>query len=113
MLSMMAEALPVGAQMDLLVSTPIVLRPLGSCAGIISCNWDIDSYCQDPEWKEVMVQWRDRHLHASVREIDEHELDEENSPFLMLALKEAIQAVKDGMDDETLPMEERRPKADQ
>jgi hypothetical protein len=90
-----------------------VLQALRSCADIVSHNWDIGSYCQDPDWKEVMVQWRDRHLHASVREVDEHGLDEENSPFLMLALKEAIQAVKDGLDDETLPVEERRPEADQ
>jgi hypothetical protein len=47
-----------------------------------------------------MVQWRDRHLHAAVREVDEHGLDSENSPFLKLALLEAIQAVKDGLEDE-------------
>jgi hypothetical protein len=60
-----------------------------------------------------MVQWRDRHLHASIREVDEHGLDEENSPFLMLALKEAMQAVKDGLGEETLPVEERQPGAGQ
>jgi hypothetical protein len=34
-------------------------------------------------------------VHAAVREVDEHGLDSENSPFLKLALLQAIQAVKD------------------
>jgi hypothetical protein len=49
MLSMMAESLPVGAQLDLIVSTPIVLQAPSSCADILSRGWDIDTYCQDPE----------------------------------------------------------------
>jgi hypothetical protein len=49
MLSLMAKALPVGAQLDLIVSTPIVLQALDSCADILSKGWDIDQYCQDPE----------------------------------------------------------------
>jgi hypothetical protein len=56
--------------------------------------------------------WRDRYLHAAVRSGDEHGLDSENSPFLKLAPLEAIQAVKDGLEDETLPVEEKRPEAD-
>jgi hypothetical protein len=56
MLSMMAETLPNGAQLDLIVSTPVVLQALGCCTDIISHNWYIDTYCQDPEWKEVMAQ---------------------------------------------------------
>jgi hypothetical protein len=55
MLSMMAETFPMGAQLDLIVSTPIALPALASCADIISHNRDIDTYCQDPEWKEVML----------------------------------------------------------
>jgi hypothetical protein len=61
MLSLMAESLPVGAQLDLIVSTPIVLQALGSCADVRSKGWDIDTYCQDPEWKDVMVLWKNRH----------------------------------------------------
>jgi hypothetical protein len=53
MLSLMAESLPVGAQLDLIVSTPIVLQALDCCAGILSHGWDIDTCCQDPEWKDV------------------------------------------------------------
>jgi hypothetical protein len=99
MLSMMAETLPEGAQLDLIVSTPVVLHALGSCADIISQNWDIDMYCQDPEWKEVMIQWRSRQLHAAVREVDELGADSENGPFLKLAFLEAMQAVKDAMEE--------------
>jgi hypothetical protein len=87
----------------------------GSCADIISHNWDIDTYCQDPEWKEVMVQWKDRQLLASVREVDEDGADAENSPFLKLSLMEAVQAVRDGLEgNETVPVETGRPEeADQ
>jgi hypothetical protein len=106
MLSMMAETSPDGAQLVLIVSTPVVLHALGSCADIISQDWDIDTYCQDPEWKEVMVQWKGRQLHSAVREVDESGADAENSPFLMLALLEATQAVKDGMEEgATVPVE--------
>jgi hypothetical protein len=103
----------MGAQFDLIVSTPVVLRALGCCADIISHNWDIDMYCQDPEWKEAMVRWRDRQLLASLREVDENGADSENSSFLKLALLEEIQAVKDGMEEETVPVETERPEADQ
>jgi hypothetical protein len=86
-----------------------VLHALGSCADIISQNWDIDMYCQDPEWKEVMVQWGSRQLQAAVREVDEHGADAENSPFLKLALLEARQAVTDAMEEgATIPVEAAR-----
>jgi hypothetical protein len=107
MLSLMAESLPVGAQLDLIVSTPIVLQALDCCAGILSHGWDIDTYCQDPEW---MVLWKNRQLHASVRQVDEDGLDAENGPFLKLAVDEAIQAVKDTVDGvETVPVEMKGP----
>jgi hypothetical protein len=93
MLSMMEESLPVGAQLDLIVSTPMVLQALGSCADILSRGWDIDAYCQDPEWKDVMILWKSRQLHTSVREVDEDGL-------------EAIQAVRDGAEgEEVVPVE--------
>jgi hypothetical protein len=93
----------------LIVSTPIVLHALGTCADILSKGWDIDEYCQDPEWKDMMVLWKSRRLHASVREVDEDGLDAENSPFLKLSIEEAIQAVKDGMNEEHVPVEMKGP----
>jgi hypothetical protein len=58
---------------------------------------------------EVMVQWRDRQLRASRPEVDENGVYAENSPFLKLSLMEAIQAVKDGVLEETVPVETGRP----
>jgi hypothetical protein len=98
MMCLMAQALPVGPELDLIVSTPIVLQALGSCADILTKGCDIDQYCQDPEWKEVMVLWKDRQLHSSVREVNENGLDADNSPFLKLSLKEARQAVRDTLE---------------
>jgi hypothetical protein len=90
--------------------TPVVLHALGTCADILSKDWDIDQYCQDPEWKEVMALWKNRQLHASVREVDEDGLDADNSPFLKLSLDEAIQAVKDTWEGgETVPVDTRKP----
>jgi hypothetical protein len=43
--------------------------------------------------------------HAAVREVDEDGLDAENSPFLKLSVQEAIQAVRDGEEEETVPVE--------
>jgi hypothetical protein len=113
MLSMMAETLPEGAQLDLIVSTPVVLQALGRCADIISHDWDIDTYCQDPDWKEVMVQWNGRQIQASVREVDERGTDSENSSFLKLSILEDIQAVKDGLEDQTIPVEVMGSEVDQ
>jgi hypothetical protein len=42
----MAEALPEGAQLDLIVSTDAVLAALGACADILIKGWDMDQYCQ-------------------------------------------------------------------
>jgi hypothetical protein len=110
MLCLMAETLPMGAQLDLIVSTEIVLAALGTCADILSKDWDIDQYFQDPERKEVMVLWKNRQIHASVREVDGDGLDADNSPFLKLSLNEAIQAVKDTMEGgETVPVDAREP----
>jgi hypothetical protein len=113
MLSMMAETLQNGAKLDLIVSTPVVLQALGCCADIISHDLDIDTYCQDQEWKEGMVQWKGRQIQESVREVDEHGVDSENSPFLKLSILEAIRAVKDGLEDQTLPVEVAGTEVDQ
>jgi hypothetical protein len=49
MLFKMAEAFPVGAQVDVILSTDAVLMALGACADILTKGWDIDHFCQDPE----------------------------------------------------------------
>jgi hypothetical protein len=43
----------------------------------------------------------------------EHGVDSENSPFLKLSILEAIQAVKDGLEDQTLPVEVAGTEVDQ
>jgi hypothetical protein len=73
----------------------IIFKSAGSCADILMKGWDINQYCQDPEWKEVVVVWKNRQLHAVVREADEDRLDAEKGPFLKLSLEEARQAVID------------------
>jgi hypothetical protein len=60
-----------------------------------------------------MVQWKGRQIQASVREVDEHGADSENSPFLTLSTLEAIQAVKDGLEDQTIPVEVAGSEVDQ
>jgi ribonuclease HI len=97
MLFRMAEALPVGAQLDMIVSTEVVLLALGACADILSKGWDIDFYCQDPEWKNMMVTWKNKQLRAVCRKVDEERLDVGNSPFLMLAIEEVRQTVTDAV----------------
>jgi hypothetical protein len=67
MLVRMAEALPEGAHLDLIISTDIVLAALGTCADILTKGCDMDQYCQVREWKELMILWKNRQLHAVVR----------------------------------------------
>jgi hypothetical protein len=89
---------------NLIVSRPIVLQAVDCCARILFHGWDIDTYCQDPEWKDVMVLWKNRQPHAAVRQVDEDGLDAENGPFPKLAVDEAIQTVKDTVEGgETVP----------
>jgi hypothetical protein len=40
-------------------------------------------------------------------------MESENSPFLKLSILEAIQAVKDGLEDQTLPVEVAGTEVDQ
>jgi hypothetical protein len=94
----MAEALPEGAHLDLIFSTDIVLAALGTCADILTKGWDMDQYCQVQEWKELMILWKNRQLHAVVRKVDEDGLDADDSPFLKLSLDEAIQTVRDTLE---------------
>jgi hypothetical protein len=97
MLFKMAEALPVGAQLDLIVSTDAVLSALGACADILTRGWDINFYCQDPDWKNMMVTWKNKQLRAVCRKVDEEGLDVDNGPFLKLAIEEVRQTVTDAM----------------
>jgi hypothetical protein len=57
-------------------------------------DWDADYYCQVQGWKDLMALWKNRQLNAVVRTVDEEGLDEGNSPFLGLALEEAIYTVR-------------------
>jgi hypothetical protein len=112
MMCLLGKALPEGSQLDLIVSTQRVTQVLSSCADILSKGWDIDQYCQDPEWKELMTLWKNRQLHASVREVDEDGLDADNGPFLKLSLDEAIQAVRDTMEGGDIIPEEPKESED-
>jgi hypothetical protein len=60
----------------------------------------------------VMVPWKNRQLHASVREVDEDGLDTDNSPFLTLSLDEAIRAVRDAWEREETVSEEPKESED-
>jgi hypothetical protein len=86
LLAQMAECLPVGAQIDLIVASEATLATLGACADILTKGWDIDQYCQELEWKNLMVTWRDKQIQASCRMEDAEGMDSENVPFLNLAL---------------------------
>jgi hypothetical protein len=107
MLCRMVEAISVGARLDLIVSTDAVLLALGACADILTKGWDIDFYCQCPEWKNLMLTWKNRQLRAVCRKVDEEGLDAENSPFLKLALDQVRQTVSDVVQaGETVPEQE-------
>jgi hypothetical protein len=105
MLSTVVKALPQEAALDLIVGTKAMLQSLGSCADIIMQTWDVDQYCQHQGWKEVVTVWKNQMINTTVREFDEEGADAENAPFQELAMKEAIQAVKDGMTNRAIPGE--------
>jgi hypothetical protein len=60
-----------------------------------------------------MLLWKNRHLHAVVRKVDEDGLDDDNSPFLELAIEQALQTVKDTLEGrdmvEEVPKESEGP----
>jgi hypothetical protein len=87
MLFRMPEALPVGAKVDMIISTDAVLMALGACADILAHGWDVDYSCQDPEWKNLMVTWKNKQLRAIGRKVDGDGLDVDNGPFLKLAVE--------------------------
>jgi hypothetical protein len=96
--------------LDLIISTDMVLAALGTCADILAKGWDMEYYCQVQEWRDLMVLWKDRRLHAVVRKVDEDGLDAENSPFLKLSMDEAIHTVRHTMEGgATIPVDEGEP----
>jgi hypothetical protein len=99
LLCAMVKSLPKGAVLDMIVGTVPMYQALKSCADIVSHEWDVDQYCHHEGWKEVMTVWKDPQIQATIREFDEEGLDSGNGPFSGLALREAIQAVRDGMHD--------------
>jgi hypothetical protein len=91
------EALPKGAILDLIVETTAMYQALKSCADIVSHGWEVDQCCQHLGWRIVMTTWKDQQIQATIREYDEQGVDSENRPLRGLAMREAIQAVRDGM----------------
>jgi hypothetical protein len=106
----MAEALPEGAHLDLIVSTNVVLAALGACADILTKGWDMEYYCQVQDWRNLMVLWKNKRLHAIVRKVDEDGLDADNSPVLKLPMDEAIHMVRHTMEGcATVPVDGEEP----
>jgi hypothetical protein len=103
MLSTVVEALPRGASLDLIVETLAVHQALGSCADIVSHSWDMNLYCQHEGWQRVMTSWKDQEIQGTIREFQEEGADSENVPLPGLALREAIQAVSDGVSQRDPP----------
>jgi hypothetical protein len=92
-LTQLAEILPEGAQVDMVLATDSTLAALGACADILAQGLDVDYYCQDPDWKNVIEIWKNKHIQASCRKEDADGLDAENVGFLNLALQEVRQTV--------------------
>jgi hypothetical protein len=112
MLFKMADALPEGAQVNIIISTAAVLVTLGACADILTHGWDIGHFCQDPEWKNMMETWRNKQIRAVCRKVDEQGLDEENSPFLSLAAAGVRQMITDVANwDQGAPEKELEPES--
>jgi hypothetical protein len=91
----MAGCLPVGAQVDLILPAEGTISALGACADILTKGWDIEQYCQDTDWKNLMEIWRTKQIQASCRMEDAEGMDSENIPFLNLAIQEVRQTVSE------------------
>jgi hypothetical protein len=85
-----------------ILSTVVKALPQGDALDLIV--WK-DQYCQDPGWKGVMTVWKAQKINTAIRMFEEEGEDAESGPFQALALREAIQAVKDGMQERNLPVE--------
>jgi hypothetical protein len=95
LLTQMAECLPEGAQVDMVIASEGALTALGTCADILAQNLDIDQFCQDSDWKRLLEIWRIKQIQASCRREDAEGLDLENVHFLSLALQEVRQTVSE------------------
>jgi hypothetical protein len=94
LLNMLAhEMLPEGAQIDVVFASDAILAALSACADILAQGLDVDYYCQDPDWKNVIGSWKNRNIQASCRKEDAEGLDAENVCFLNLAFQEVRQTV--------------------
>jgi hypothetical protein len=56
---------------------------------------DIDQFCQEPNWKNVMENMRAKNIQGHCRMEDAEGLDAENGQFLKLVLQEVRQTVMD------------------
>jgi hypothetical protein len=93
LLTKMASCFPVGAQVDMVFASETTLAALGTCADIIMQELDVDQYCQDPDWKDLIEMWKSKLIQASWRMEDADGLDSENGLFLSLAIQEVRQMV--------------------
>jgi hypothetical protein len=93
LLAQLAELLPEGAQVDMIFASDTTLAALNTCADILAQGLDVDHFCQDLDWKNVIESWRNKRIQASCRNEDAEGLDAENVRFLNLALQEVRQTV--------------------
>jgi hypothetical protein len=91
--SQLMECLPMGAQLDIVTAADGTLAALGSCADILMKGLDIDQFCQEPNWKNVMETMRAKNVQGHCRMEDAEGLDAENGQFLKLAIQEVRQTV--------------------
>jgi hypothetical protein len=77
----------------MVLASEATLAALGMCADILMQELDVDQYCQDPDWKELIETWRNKQNQASCRMEDADGLDSENGLFLSLAVQEVRQTV--------------------
>jgi hypothetical protein len=97
LLTKMANCFPVGAQVDMVFASEATLAALGACADIIMQDLDVDQYCQDPDWKELIETWKNKQIQASCRMEDADGLDSENGLFLSLVVQEVRQTVREAI----------------
>jgi hypothetical protein len=67
LLTQMTKCFPVGAQVDMVLASEATLGALGTCADILMQELDVDQYCQDPDWNELIETWRNKQIQASFR----------------------------------------------
>jgi hypothetical protein len=105
-LSSAVKALPMCAELDLIVETEATYQALNCCADILTLGLSVDDFCHEEHWKEVITSsWKDRQIKDTVREFQEEGENPDCGPFRVLGLKEAIQDVRDGVRDRALQPE--------